>query len=168
MPTKGHFLRTPNLIQQSFTMVTINLAYTAPINPPGASPVLTKAQVWAGLKRKVLKPYEFVPVIVGCEVISEKGNTVVREVTFAADKNGVEQVVLETCVCLPPCREDFQQENGSTISNIVSKGPDGELLMTFSFQWIHEAIAEGSDEEAKQIQEHENVSFCASNINVRC
>merc|ERR1712000_231068 len=107
-----HQLQSPN-------MVTINLAYTAPINPAGASPVLTESQVWTGLKRKVRRAHEFVPVIVACEVISEEGNTVVR---------------------------DFKQDDGSTISNIVSRGPEGELLMMYAFEWKHDHIQEGSDE----------------------
>jgi hypothetical protein len=34
-------------------MASINLAYTSIINPSGATPVLTRAQVWAGLQRKI-------------------------------------------------------------------------------------------------------------------
>ena len=43
-------------------MVTINLAYTAPVNAAGAEPALTAAQVWAGLQRKVRSAHEFVPL----------------------------------------------------------------------------------------------------------
>lgn len=119
-------------------MVTINLAYTAPINPEGATPVLTEAQIWTGLKRKVKRAYEFVPVISACEVESEEGNVVVRNATFQADWNGKgapEKKVHEVCVHMEPCRIDFKQEDGSNVTNLVSKGPDGELLMTYSFEW---------------------------------
>ncbi|KAI1251561.1 hypothetical protein MGN70_006129 [Eutypa lata] len=142
-------------------MVTINIAYTAPINPAGAVPTLTQSQVWAGLRRKVRRAQEFVPVIVACEVLQE-GRTdppashekVVREVTFAAQGgpksksggSGGPVPVKEICLHYPPARVDFEQEDGSTISNIVSKGPEGELLMTYSFEWRHPDVEEGSAE----------------------
>jgi hypothetical protein len=145
-------------------MVTINVAYTAPINPSTTSPALTQAQVWDGLKLKVRKAQEFVPLIVSCEVLSEeetaKGFTVVRQVVFKPGQGPKKagEPVKEVCVHFAPCRVDFEQENGSTISNVVSSGPDGELFMTYAFEWRHPGVAEGS-EEAKKIQDnHWNVS----------
>jgi hypothetical protein len=62
-------------------MVNINLAYTSPINPSGASPILTQPQIWAGLQRKIRFAQEFVPVIESCEVLEEDEQGVVtREV----------------------------------------------------------------------------------------
>lgn len=141
-------------------MVTFNLAYTAPINPSGATPVLSESQIWAGLKRKVRHAEEFVPVIVACEVLSEEGNTVVRQATFQSDSNPKETTkpVRETCIHLPPSRVDFKQEDGSNISNIVSKGPEGEFMMTYSFEWRHENIKEGSSEERETRVKYEKVS----------
>jgi len=140
--------------------VTINLAYTAPINPAGASPVLTQAQVWAGLQRKVRRAFEFVPIIKTCNILSEenapttKQHTIVREVQFAPGQGPKAggQPVKETCLHFPPCRVDFQQEDGSTISNVVSKGQDGELWMTYVFEWRHAEVQEGSAE-AKELEE---------------
>lgn len=140
-------------------MVILNLAYTAPINPSGASPALSPAQVWAGLQRKVRRAYEFVPVITSCDVVSEEtidiGLRVVRNVVFTPEaspkKDG--SPVKEVCIHHAPTRIDFEQEDGSTISNIVSKGPDGELLMTYAFEWRHPSVAEGS-EEANKLEEH--------------
>ncbi|RYP16599.1 hypothetical protein DL765_005060 [Monosporascus sp. GIB2] len=142
-------------------MVTVNIAYTAPINPAGAEPVLTKSQVWAGLQRKVRRAYEFVPVITSCEVLSE-GKTddgdkvkIVREVVFSPDgprPGGA--AVKEVCVHYPPSRVDFQQEDGSTITNLVSKGPEGELLMTYSFEWRHPDVEEGSAKAAELEETH--------------
>ena len=63
-------------------MVNIHLAYTAPINPSGSSPVITRTQVWAGLQRKIRFAQEFVPVIEGCDVLEEKDGVVTREVHF--------------------------------------------------------------------------------------
>lgn len=145
-------------------MVSINIAYTAPINPEGASLALTQAQVWAGLRRKVRHAEEFVPVIVACEVLQEEGEKVIREVVFAAkggphnSKPGENKPVKETCVHYPPARVDFEQEDGSTISNIVSKGPGGELLMTYSFEWRHPDVAEGSAEAVGLEESHWKVS----------
>jgi hypothetical protein len=134
-------------------MANISLAYTAPINPPSADITLTESQVWTGLKRKVKRPYEFVPVITAASVISEEGDTVVREATFAAGTRGPSATtVREVCVHKAPSRVDFQQEDGSTISNIVSTGPDGELLMTYSFEWKDQKLAEGQTEEELRAQ----------------
>jgi hypothetical protein len=65
-------------------MVNIYVAYTAPINPSGVTPVLNVAQIWKGLQRKVRKATEFVPAIVECEVLEEndEGREVVRQVRF--------------------------------------------------------------------------------------
>ncbi|KAK0653109.1 hypothetical protein B0T16DRAFT_407440 [Cercophora newfieldiana] len=70
-------------------MAVFNLGYTAPINPPGASPVLNPTQVWAGLQRKVRHAEEFVPLFSACEVVSEEPGatefdpyTVIRNVTI--------------------------------------------------------------------------------------
>ncbi|KAI1841572.1 hypothetical protein JX265_004698 [Neoarthrinium moseri] len=140
-------------------MVIFNIAYTAPINPAGAAPVLSQPQVWAGLERKVRRAQEFVPVIKSCDVVSEKqtakGLVVVRDVqfTFAGPKGDVTPI-REVCTHFAPCRIDFEQENGSFVSNIVSKGPDGELLMTYSFVWIDESLQEGSPEVEKVENEH--------------
>ncbi|RYP03814.1 hypothetical protein DL764_004864 [Monosporascus ibericus] len=142
-------------------MVTVNLAYTAPINPAGAEPVLTESQVWAGLQRKVRRAHEFVPVITSCEVLSE-GKTddgdkvkVVREVVFTPDgPRPGGGTIKEVCVHYPPARVDFQQENGSTITNLVSKGPKGELLMTYSFEWRHPDVEEGSAKAAELKEAH--------------
>jgi hypothetical protein len=63
-------------------MVNFNYAFTALINPPNASPVLTVPQIWAGLQRKIRFAHEFVPVIESCEVISDENDVVTRVVKF--------------------------------------------------------------------------------------
>lgn len=65
-------------------MTRLNLAYTAPINPSGATPVLTVEQVWKGLERKVRFAQEFVPVIESCDVVKEEDVEVDRYVKFKA------------------------------------------------------------------------------------
>jgi hypothetical protein len=78
-------------------MVTIAYAYTAPINPVDAKPVLSRDLVFSGLRRKVRLASEFVPVILSCDVLSEDGNVVTREVTFK-DGAGPPGKVKEVCV----------------------------------------------------------------------
>ena len=56
------------------------------VNPPGATPVLTLDQVWAGLELKRKKPQLFLAVIDTCEVLEDDGETVLREVKF---KDGI-------------------------------------------------------------------------------
>ncbi|EKG21475.1 hypothetical protein MPH_01196 [Macrophomina phaseolina MS6] len=89
-------------------MVTINVAYTAPINPAGATPVLTVEQVWSSLAHKIHNPSSFVPVIASTRVISESTEdsipVVTREVTF---KEGFRQqgaTVQEVCKSYEPTR----------------------------------------------------------------
>ncbi|WXC59847.1 hypothetical protein SNK03_005704 [Fusarium graminearum] len=138
-------------------MFIINLAFTAPINPSGISPVLTEAQVWKGLQRKVRKAHEFVAPILKCEVISEEetktGIKVTRQVTFAEGARGdTDAVVKEIVHEFAPTRVDFRQPDGSNIYNIVSVDEDGNLLMTYAFEWRHpELDAEG--EKAKEQRE---------------
>jgi len=42
---------------------------------------------------------------------------------------------------------DFHQPDGSTISNIISKGPDGDISMTYAFEWLHSEVK--ADEKQK-------------------
>jgi hypothetical protein len=77
-------------------MVKLHFAHTSPINPPGTLPVLTHAQVWAGLQRKIRFAQEFVPIIESCTVLSDENGVVTREVTFkkgAAPKEKAKEVV---------------------------------------------------------------------------
>ncbi|RGP77256.1 hypothetical protein FLONG3_4771 [Fusarium longipes] len=135
-------------------MVVINLAYSAPINPPGASPVLTEAQVWKGLQRKVRKAHEFVAPILKCEVLKEEetetGKRVTRQVTFDRNVRGdADAVVTEVVHEFAPNRVDFRQPDGSNIFNIVSVDQDGNLVMTYAFEWRHPEF----DEDSEQVKE---------------
>ncbi|EWZ83535.1 hypothetical protein FOCG_16922 [Fusarium oxysporum f. sp. radicis-lycopersici 26381] len=138
-------------------MVTINLAYSAPINPGGASPILSEAQVWNGLKRKVRKAHEFVAPILECEVLSEEdkevGTKVTRQVTFDKEARGSNDTVVKEVVYeFAPTRVDFYQPDGSKIFNIVSVDQGGNLILTFAFEWWHPQV-EAESEEAKQLRE---------------
>jgi Domain of unknown function (DUF1857) len=49
---------------------------------------------------------------------------------------------------------DFQQPDGTTISNIISDGPSGEpedLFLSYSFEWKHPNVEAGSAQ-AEELQ----------------
>jgi len=148
-------------------MVVFNLAYTAPINRPGQSPVLTIDQVWVGLQRKVRHAEEFVPLIVECKVEKEEeegGNVVITRVVKFRPGSGPKadgEPVTEVCKLYPPCRVDFWQENGTKIANYVAQGPgEGpeDLYMTYVFEWRHPAVEAGSEQAGKMEATHKAVS----------
>lgn len=56
--------------------MTYAFAATRPINPPGASPVLTEEQVWKALEFKARNPQAFVPMISSCKVVKDEGSKV--------------------------------------------------------------------------------------------
>ena len=140
-------------------MVTFNLAYTAPINPPGAEPVLSQAQIWECISRKVIHAEQFVPAITKTEVLSEStseggGIVLQRRITFAPGGHpaGAESAV-ETCKFFEPCRVDFIAADGSVIINAVSLGSSGkpeDLNYTYIFEWRHPNIEAHSREAETQ------------------
>lgn len=87
-------------------MVVINVAYTQAINPAGATPVLTRPQLWAGLQRKIRRAQDFVPVITECTVVEENDNVVVRDAHFG--EKGVpgqeDTTVREVCKSYKPAK----------------------------------------------------------------
>ena len=147
-------------------MVVINCAYTEQINPEGASPVLTRDQIWKGLQRKIRKAQDFVPVIESCEVLEEKENEVVREAHFKPFMDQPAHSLKEVCKSYYPTKAstlnrlhgrykvlilylqvEFWQPDGALIINTVSDGPsmtESDCNMTYTFEWRYPDIAEGS------------------------
>ncbi|KAI1499967.1 hypothetical protein F5X99DRAFT_388307 [Biscogniauxia marginata] len=140
-------------------MVTFNLSYTAPINPPDVETKLTISQVWACINSKVRHAEKFVPAIVNTEILSESatdgaGLVLERRVTFAPGGHpaGAKDAV-ETCKFYEPCRVDFVSADGSIITNVVSVGPSGksdDLHYTYVFEWRHPGIEANSSEAESQ------------------
>lgn len=150
-------------------------AHSSPINPPGATPKLTRSQVWEGLKVKSRDPVRFVPVIQSCVVVEETAAGLTRKVHFkpgTGPQGEVTEVVTFfegvrvrsrsrhpprhiMTVLRPHLQADFKMVgNDTVISNIISTG-DGEsdLYLTFSFVWDLPDIQEGTDAaKAKQEQ----------------
>lgn len=96
-------------------MVTLNLAYSSRINPPSATPVLTRAQVWAGLQRKIRFAQEFVPVIESCEVLSDANGVVDRKVKFKKNM-GPKAEARETVRCWPDYWVSFACRNFGVVA----------------------------------------------------
>lgn len=122
---------------------TNNLAFTAPINPQGTTR-LTIPQIWAGLLLKCRSAETFVPAAIqSTTVLSDTvdpatGNpVVVREVLFRESQKLVKEVV----TAFKPCRVEFEQPDGSRVSNVVSEGAEGELYLTYIFEWRHPGLS---------------------------
>ncbi|KAF2799052.1 DUF1857-domain-containing protein [Melanomma pulvis-pyrius CBS 109.77] len=123
-------------------MVNFNLAFTAPINPPSASPVLTVPQIWAGLQRKIRFAQEFVPVIESCEVLEDKDGVVTRAVKFKKGM-GPRDEANEVVRGFEPAWVDFEQDDGTHIRNIISDS-DAGLQMTYMFEFRLPHLQEGA------------------------
>jgi len=85
-------------------MVTITVAYTQAVNPVGATPVLTREQVWAGMEGKVRRAHLFVPVFEDCKVIEEHDNVVVRETKLKPMEGRPGKTQRETCHLFKPAK----------------------------------------------------------------
>lgn len=119
------------------------VAYTAPINPPSAAPQLTLNQVWALLRRKIRKAQDFVPAAIeATDVVSQSHDNhgrpvTTRVVTFREGFRQGDRRVEEVVTTFHPMKVEFRQPDGSQVQNIISKGPQGELYMTYTFEWLH-------------------------------
>jgi hypothetical protein len=118
------------------TPATYN-AFTAPINPPGATPVLNIDQIWAALELKVPHAEWFVGgALKSTDVISVDTNkhgqrVTTREVVFVeGDKR-----VREVCTEYPGLKIDFEQPGGGLVTNVVSSGENGpeDLYLTYTY-----------------------------------
>ncbi|PGH15379.1 hypothetical protein AJ80_05563 [Polytolypa hystricis UAMH7299] len=132
-----------------------NIAFTTPLNPPGATPILKREQIWVGLLLKIRSAEAFVPAAIqSTSVLAEfadpaTGNPVtIREVIFRENQRKVQ----ETVTAYEDIRVDFVQPDGSLISNVVSEDADGELYLTYIFEWRHPGV---SKEELLALREKE-------------
>ncbi|GJJ69272.1 hypothetical protein EMPS_01618 [Entomortierella parvispora] len=143
-------------------MSSNNFSFTAPVNPPGAEPVLTRSQVWAGLQRKVRHADEFVPMILTCEVVSEEANVVTRVITI---ENG-QSPIREVCTEYEPCRVEFVLEDGSKVHHLLGVGmsPDNtaideELYLTYAFEWkVPQGVTKGTPQWNEMVAKHTKMS----------
>lgn len=129
----------------------VYISYTGLINPPSATPVLTRAQVWSGLEIKVTAAQDFVGAIISTDVVStsedQHGRKVTqREVVFKEGNRRVSERVVE----FAKNKVVFHQTDGSQVQNIISQGADGDLYMTYDFEWLHSGMGEEELEEKRQ------------------
>lgn len=156
----------------------IQVAHTSPLNAPGATPKLTRSQVWEGLKLKAREPMSFVPMIQSCEVLKESATELTRKVIFKdipgpQPKGEVTEVVkfvegvrvrraflgavfLYPLIVIHSCglQADFEMLGlGTSVANIISSG-DGEsdLYLTFIFSQTFPDTPEGKAAAAAQSQ----------------
>lgn len=57
----------------------------------------------------------------------------------------------------PPPQIDFHQESGAIITNTISDGgslADADMNMTYTFEWRHKELVEGSAEHERLVQQH--------------
>jgi hypothetical protein len=103
------------------------LSYAIPVNPPGATPVLTREQVWRGLEMKAENALPFVPGMQKCVVVERSENMILRDVTFAGDSHR-ERIFLHK-----PVQVQFERVGeGGFIQNTISESESG-LWLTFTF-----------------------------------
>ncbi|KAK5173733.1 uncharacterized protein LTR77_002414 [Saxophila tyrrhenica] len=135
--------------------VVIHCAYTEAVNPSGASPVLTRDQIWNGMQRKIRKAQDFVPIIDGCDVLEEKHTEVVREAHFMEFNGNPPKSVKEVCKSYYPTKVDFWQPDGTLITNTVSDGSsleEADLNMTYTFEWRYPNVEEGSEDHKQKLE----------------
>jgi len=119
-------------------MPKLHIAHTSPLNPPNKTPILTQAQVWSALQRKIHHAQEFVPAISSCTVLSSpSSDTITREVIFAPNAGHPKPRATETVKSYHPSWVEFHQEDGTVIRNIISVGGEGEgdLYLTYVFEF---------------------------------
>ncbi|PQE05464.1 DUF1857 domain containing protein [Rutstroemia sp. NJR-2017a BBW] len=173
-------------------MTIIYAAATVYVNPPGETPVLSLEQLWKGLELKVRKPQLFIPVIESCKVLSDENESVEREVLFKAGPvttiihlmdliahiapgGPTSDPVVETITHLAPVGseaksgvETFAMKGSqSKVLNIVSEGPEGELMLTFTFEWEHKDIEKGSEQEKEKQKGYQSTAPKAAAGTVR-
>jgi hypothetical protein len=122
----------------------ISVSKTIPVNPEGTDVTLTRADVWRGLEAKANNALPFVPSMTRCDVRSQTGNVIERDIEFRGEELG-ERVTLDE-----PHGVTFERTSGpvlGTIHNDILEDAAGELQLRFSFDLIPDGIADGSPEE---------------------
>ncbi|HXF35272.1 MAG TPA: SRPBCC family protein [Candidatus Acidoferrales bacterium] len=124
------------------------LSVAVEINPPGASPLLTREEVWRGLTMKAENALPFVPAMQSCSVLERFENGLVREVVARGER------FTERVTFTPPIQVLFerQDERGNAagwITNVISESDRG-LLLTFTFEVAIAGVLSGSVQEQQR------------------
>lgn len=123
-------------------MVTINVAYTAPVNSASAPSKLTPSQLWTALERKSRHGQDFVPAIASTEVIEELSSTRLKRKVVFKPLDGMPGSVVEDVTAYKPSRVSDTSENCREramricvdVSDRLSSGRTLERWSTILFQ----------------------------------
>jgi hypothetical protein len=112
----------------------IKVDKTLPVNPDktGATVILTRDQVWAGLMMKVDDAKPFVPLMTKCDVTQRLENGIVRDIIF----DGMalkERIIFYPKEKIEFIRVGIGREMG-TIWNEIFEDGSGELQLRFAFE----------------------------------
>jgi hypothetical protein len=126
------------------------LSVSVDVNPAGATPQLTQAQVWRGLVMKAENAVLFVPSMSSCEVLERQADGLLREVV-----NGPHRF-REKITFTPKVEVLFErvgtEENAGWITNVISESDHG-LLLTFTFAVALPGVAPGTIAEREKGEE---------------
>ncbi|KAF3386559.1 hypothetical protein F1880_001540 [Penicillium rolfsii] len=145
-------------------MLTLHIAYTEPVNRNDSEgPILTREDVWNGLKLKGRRPELFIPSFDDSRVIEERenGRVIVREAHVSADLHESPMAgkwVREECRLDQPVKSYFTLPGGSIVQNIISEGPDQSLFLTFTYDWNLPDIEPGTSEAKKAESDHMKIA----------
>ncbi|KAF7793580.1 hypothetical protein EIP86_004694 [Pleurotus ostreatoroseus] len=129
------------------------IATTKPINTPSATPVLTREQVFAGLKIRARDPVKYIPAITSCKIVKEDEAGLTRVITCKPG-TGPPGEVTEVVTYTKNVKVDFlMPKSGIAVSSIISIGEDEtDLYLTFTFTWNFPNIVEGTEEAAAKVK----------------
>ena len=123
-----------------------SFAHTVPVNPPGASPILSWDELWRGLVRKAEDPVGFVNGMESSTVLERSEDGLVREAVYRDTR------IRERVSFQEPDSVRFEQidtEAPGAVTNEIADGKDG-LELTFTFTLRFRGVAEGSEEERRR------------------
>jgi hypothetical protein len=122
------------------------LSHAVLINPPGATPVLTREQVWRGLVMKAENAVPFVPGMDYCRVVERHADGLTRDVSFRG------QPMRERITFAPPVQVRFDRIDSPAttwVTNTVSDSDEG-LLLVFTFGVTIDGVPAGSEAERQR------------------
>ena len=130
-----------------------SISRSLPVNSPGTTSPISRAEVWKGLVLKADNALPFVPSMTYCKVLErENDNQFIREIEFRGERMK-ERITLE-----PETKVTFERLSGSvlgTIRNFIEESPTGDLELRFAFELELQGAAAGSQEEKAYAAEME-------------
>ncbi|MCL6362646.1 DUF1857 family protein, partial [Pectobacterium polaris] len=100
------------------------------VNPPGASIVLSQAQVWKGLQMKARDPINFLAEAESCDITDDHGDNFTRQVLFQGVSKPITQQVQE----YSGAAIDFHSPSTKTrVMNTLSFDESDRMVLTYTF-----------------------------------